>query len=95
MDIDRDFLKTILPKKAIRRCGPKKKRWTQGMGWTVGSWLEKGTACAPGSVVLLSEVPSEEICEVSAKVSSCPSTEKKRFALDIGHTRRTQIQDPD
>ena len=25
-EIDRDFLKTILPKKTIRRCGPKKKR---------------------------------------------------------------------
>ena len=44
---------------------------------------------APGRIVLLSEVPSEEICEVSAKVSSCPSIKEKDLpwilVAHVGH----------
>ena len=49
----------------------------------------RGTACAPGRIVLMSEVPSEEICEVSAKVSSCPSIKEKDLpwisVTHVGH----------
>lgn len=52
----------------------------------------RGTACAPGKIVCCLKFLVRRFVRCLPKSPSWPSIKNERFALDIGHTRRTEPQ---